>query len=101
APERLRKSRSALVIGYAGALHGSFHHPADSHTGSELGNLRYATHARSLTHRHVAAVRLHPSIEHFKQRGFAGAVRSNDADAVAFRDGERNILEKWRAAVSL
>ena len=39
-------------------------------------------------------------MENFEERGFAGAVGTDQADAIAFRDGERNILEERGRAVS-
>ena len=39
-------------------------------------------------------------MENFQERGFAGTVGADQADAIAFRDGERNILEERRGAVA-
>ena len=40
-------------------------------------------------------------MKNFEERGFTGTVRADQADAIALRDGERNILEERRGAVSL
>ena len=101
AAERLGESRDALRFGNCRAFQRVLDDGANRHAGRKLRNLRDVTESRAFANRHVAAVRFDAADEHFQQRGFAGAIRADHADAIAFGDGERDILEERRDAVSL
>ncbi len=95
----MRDARSAS--GTPALSQSIFDHGANRRAGSEFGNLRDGTEARALANRHFAGVGFHAAGKNFEQRGFAGAVRADQADAIAFGNGEGNILKKRRGSVSL
>ncbi len=68
--------------------------------GANSGNLRHAAKPGALADGHFAGVRLHAAVKNLEQRRFARAVRPDQADALAFGNRERDILEKRRGAVS-
>ena len=49
----------------------------------------------------VPLIRFHAAVQNLQQRRFAGAIRPDQADAIAFGHREGDILEKRGAAVSL
>ncbi len=103
-PARLSASRGAKgAIGfrYAGFFERGFDYGVSGFSGSEFRDLRDATEPGAFANGDVSAIGLHVSVENFEQRGFAGTVGADQADAIAFRHGERNILEQRRGAVSL
>ena len=67
--------------------------------GFEFGLLRHVAHARVAAHGDGAGIGLDLPGQNLKQRGFARAVRSNQAQPFAIGNAERNILEQHARAV--
>ena len=78
----------------ARAVESVFHHRADRGFGFEPGVLLDTGETGALTERDFSAVRSDLPCQNSKQRGFARSVRANQADAVPFRNGERDVLEE-------
>jgi hypothetical protein len=66
-----------------------------------LRNLFDEAQLRAFANSYFAGAGLDASDEYFEQRGFAGTVGADQADALAFRNGERNIFEKRSEAITL
>src|SRR5688572_9875425 len=62
----------------------------------EFGMLRDITAFRALPDGNVAGIRFDCAIQDLKQRGLAGAIRSNQTDEIVFSDGKRYVVEQRR-----
>jgi hypothetical protein len=55
---------------------------------------------RAFANSHFAGAGLDASDKYFEQCGLAGSVGADQADALAFRNGERNIFEKRSESIA-
>src|SRR6516164_200480 len=62
--------------------------------------LRHVAHAGAPTNRHFAGVGFDTSFEDLEQRRFARAIRSDESDAGAVFNNERNVLKERGNTVS-
>ncbi len=99
----VEKSCSAENFGHAGETLGFgdfffaeslFDDGANGVACGEFGDLFDEMQAGALADGDVAAIRGNAATEHFHQGGFAGTVGADNADAVAFGDGEGDFLEE-------
>ena len=65
-----------------------------------MGNLFDEAEFGAFTNGDLAFVRFDAANEDFEQRGFARTVGADQTDALAFGDGEGNIFEERREAVT-
>jgi hypothetical protein len=84
----------ALRFRHAAGFEGAFEHVTDGHAGREGRLLAHIADARTLSGGDVAGVGVFFSGEHSEQRRLAGAVGTDQADAVAVRDDERDFVEQ-------
>src|SRR5271168_201689 len=101
AAERFLGAKGAVRFRHAGFLQGGFDYRVSGFSGGEFRNLRDAAQPGAFANGYVAAIGLHASVEYFEECGFTGTVGADQADAIAFGDSERNILEKRRGTVPL
>jgi len=80
-----------LVDGFA-------HYGVWSGFGGELGGLRDIGGAREFASGDLTGVGVDFAGENLKEGGFAGPVGADEADAIAFADGERDVGEQPRCA---
>ncbi len=66
----------------------------------EFRDLQHAADSRAFADRYFPAVRTYQSVQNREKGRFAGTVRPDDADAVAFRYREGDIFKKWSDPVS-
>ena len=78
----------------ATTIEGSVDHGTHGGTGAESRVLLDVTEARALADGYFSAIGVDLARQNAEERGLAGTVRTDQADAVAFGDGEGNILEK-------
>ena len=99
--ERLVDARGTLEIVEALARDGG----GDDFRGGELRReahlLRHVTDTRVAPHGDGAGIGLHFAGQNFQERGLAGAVGTDQAEALAFRDAERDVLEQHARPESL
>ena len=93
AAQRLGCPRHPLRLGYGRPFECLLDYRSDRLPRRKIGHLRDIAEPAALARRHLAAVRLYATVENFQQRRLAGTVRPNQADPVAFRHGEGDILE--------
>jgi len=90
-----------FYIRHAGFVHGILDNTSDGNTGRELGDLCDFGEAGAFAKCDFAGVSTDVAGEDFKERGFAGAVWPDQANAIAIRDVERDVLEEGMEAISL
>ena len=71
---------------------------ADRKAGSKTRVLGHVGGAGALAHRQLAGVGFDLPGQNGKQRGLARAIGADQADAVSFLHGQRDIAEEWRSA---
>ncbi len=91
---QLTQTAFALGLVDVGSDQGLLQHLADGKAGGETGVLGNIGGAGSFADCQFACIRFDLAGQHRQQRGFASAIGTDEADAVAFVDGERNIAEK-------
>ena len=101
AAEGFSGAKREIGFGHAGFFQRGFDYRVSSFSGGKFGNLGNATQPGAFANRDVSAVWRDAPVENFEERGFAGTIGADQADAIAFRHRERNILEERRGAVSL
>ena len=79
---------------------GLFNDGPNGSVRSELRNLLHGAEADAFAHGDFPAIGFDASLKNGYERGFTGTVRADQADAIAFGYGERNILEKRYGAES-
>ena len=94
APECFCGKSAALGVGDAGLVHGGVNDGFHRVSGVKLGNLLDITEAEALAIGNLTVVRGHGASENAQESGFAGAVGPDEADAVCFGNGERDILKQ-------
>src|SRR5271166_476537 len=85
---------AALGCGEAAAIKGGFDDGADGGIGRKTGILLNVTEAGAFAGGDFPAVGINLAGEDAQQRGFAGTIGADQADAIAFGDGEGDVLEK-------
>ena len=99
--ERLAQALLVLVLRNTAAVERGLQHAAHRRACGVLGDLLHVADARALAHGDFARIGFHLAGEDGEQRGLARAVRPDQADAVAFIHGKRNIFKQGRRAKAL
>ncbi len=94
AAQRFGSTEVMVGVRDAGALQRSFDDRTASRTLGEIRNLSNGDQAGAFAYGNITTVRLDRAAKYFEQRRFSRAIRADQADAVAFGNGERNILEQ-------
>ena len=81
-------AKPEIGFGHAGFFQRGFDYRVSSFSVAEFGNLGNATQPGAFANRDVSAVWRDAPVENFEERGFAGTIGADQADAIAFRDGE-------------
>src|SRR5208337_2245525 len=94
AAESLSKAGAALRPRDAAKIEGALNHRSHRGANFESRVLLDTSQAGSLAKRYFPAVGSDLTRQNSQQSGFTGSVRANQADTIAIRNGERNVLEK-------
>ena len=94
AAQSLGKTTAAFGSGNAATIERGLDHRTYRRAGLEPRILLHTGKARSLAKRHFPAVGIDFARKNSEKRGFTGAVRTDQADAVSVRNGERDVLKE-------
>ena len=97
--QRFKQASWAFRLRHCAALQRFCHHRPHRLTRGKLRFLDHIAEPGVPAHRNIAAIRFNAAGKNPQQRGFAGAIRPDQANAVPFRNGERYVLKKRRSTV--
>ena len=90
----------AFAFGDSLLIESFVNYRANCVAGRELGNLADEIEMRAFADGHVASIGKRDAAEDVKESGLAGAIWTNDADAIALGNSERDILKQRNDAVA-
>ena len=93
AAKRLGRPGRPLRLGHCRPFQRLLDDRSDRLPRGKIGHLCDIAEPAALARRHLAAVRFYAAVENLQQSRLAGTVRPNQANPVAFRHGEGDILE--------
>ena len=100
ASEDFSGALQAFAFGDSLLIEGFIDYRTNGVAGRELGNLADEIEMRAFADGHVAGIGERDAAEDVEESGLAGAVWTNDADAIALRNGERDVLKQRNDAVA-
>ena len=77
-----------------GFIEGFVEDGTNGFAGSVFGDLTNEAEMRAFAKGELAGIRLDAAAKDFEERGLAGAVRTDDADALAIGNHEREVLKE-------
>ena len=99
--KRFGEPQGVFDVRHVGFAHRVFDDAADGNAVRELGDLRDSSHAGAFAKSYFAGIWADVSGENFEEGGFARTVRPDQADAIAVRNIERDVLKERMEAIPL
>ena len=99
--KRFGEPQGVFDVRHVGFAHRVFDDAADGNAVRELGDLRDSSHAGAFAKGDFTSVGTDVGGEDFEKRGFARAVRPDQADAIAVGNIEGDVLKERMEAISL